>query len=113
MCTANQLSGVLNTVFEKANNVFGNALESVILYGSYARGDYDADPDIDIMVIADLKASDLWKYRSEFAKFTSRLGLENDVLISVIVKDSETFHKYENDLPFYQNVVREGVRVAV
>jgi uncharacterized protein len=32
----------------------GEKLEKVILFGSYARGDYDEESDIDIMVIADI-----------------------------------------------------------
>lgn len=112
MYNAKQLNGILNAVYEKANALFGTSFEFMILYGSYARGDYDKDSDIDIMVVADLNADDIWKYRRELAKFTSRLGLENDIVVSVIVKDSETFHKYENDLPFYQNVMREGVRIT-
>lgn len=110
MYTANQLKGILNVVYEKANALFGASFEFMILYGSYARGDYDKDSDIDIMIVVDLKSDDICKYRSELAKFTSRLGLENDIVVSVIVKDSETFHKYKNDLPFYQNVMREGIR---
>ena len=39
-------------------------------------------------------------------------GLAHDLLISVTVKDIETFTKYLDVLPFYQNVRREVVRVA-
>lgn len=113
MLTADRLSDILENVYQKAAAVFSGSLEAVILYGSYARGDYDAGSDVDIMIVADLKAEDTWKYRKEFAKFTSRLGLENDIVISVIIRDSETLHKYENDLPFYRNILKEGVRIAV
>ena len=34
--------------------IYGKHLKTVILYGSYARGDYTKDSDIDIMVLLDL-----------------------------------------------------------
>lgn len=46
-----------------AKSVFGNNLQSMILYGSYARGDYSEDSDIDIMIIADVNREDLFKYK--------------------------------------------------
>ena len=35
--------------------IYGTYLKSVILYGSYARGDYTSDSDIDIMLLVDLR----------------------------------------------------------
>lgn len=50
---------------------FGSKLDAVILYGSYARGDFDAESDIDIMVRVKLSQQDLKKYQWEFSCFSS------------------------------------------
>ena len=39
--------------------IYGKHLKTVILYGSYARGDYTKDSDIDIMVLLDLSDIDI------------------------------------------------------
>ena len=39
---------------QAARESLGDKLDKVILYGSYARGDYDDESDIDIMVLADI-----------------------------------------------------------
>ena len=41
MCTESELKIVTTTVIQEAKRLFGDKLESVVLFGSYARGDYD------------------------------------------------------------------------
>jgi hypothetical protein len=40
------------------------------------------------------------------------LSMENDLVISVHILDCETFHQWRDVLPFYQNVIREGVVIS-
>ena len=112
MCDNNCLDKILDAVFNKATDIFSDGFKKIILYGSYARGDCDDQSDIDIMIIADFPKAFEWDYRRQFAEFTSRLGLQFDVVISVVIKDSETFNKFADVVPFYQNVLREGISYA-
>ena len=113
MCTQSKLDHILATVAKQAQSVFGSRLEQVILYGSYARGDFDDESDIDIMILADVNRDDLPSYKPSFRQVTSDLGMKNDVLITVTLRDSQTFHRFLDAVPFYQNVIKEGVPVAV
>ena len=45
MCTKNQLKAILDTVVATARTALGDRLRGAYLYGSYARGDYDAESD--------------------------------------------------------------------
>lgn len=47
--------------------IYGSHLKSVILYGSYARGDYTPDSDIDIMLLVDLPTEEIEKYSDELS----------------------------------------------
>ena len=42
---------LLDQYTEILRKIYGSHLKTVILYGSYARGDYKADSDIDIMIL--------------------------------------------------------------
>lgn len=42
---------LLDQYIEILQEIYGSHLKTVILYGSYARGDYKADSDIDIMMV--------------------------------------------------------------
>ena len=112
MCTAQQLNEITFSVAEAAKRLFGERFVFTVLYGSYARGDNDNDSDVDILVCVDCARDDLHKYRFQLSGFASRLSLENDVTVSVLIIDSESFNRYKNHLPFYENIEKEGVRVA-
>ena len=45
MFTQSQLNEILQKISLKSKEIFGSSLDSVILFGSYARGDYDEESD--------------------------------------------------------------------
>lgn len=49
MCDQTTLNKILKEVRKAYENVYGDKLVKVVLYGSYARGDYDNESDIDIV----------------------------------------------------------------
>ncbi|MBQ6707656.1 MAG: nucleotidyltransferase domain-containing protein [Clostridia bacterium] len=112
MCTKNQLNEILQKVATESKNIFGEALDSVILFGSYARGDFDDESDIDILMLVDLPSEDLKNYREKIDSLCGTLLLEYGIVISAIEKDLETFNQYAQILPFYKNIAREGVKIA-
>ena len=113
MCTKNQLADITEKVALLSKSVFGDKLDMALLYGSYARGEQNADSDIDIMVLADVPREALSSYKKPFIRLTSELGMIYDVVVTVTLKDTETFNKYLEAVPFYANVKKEGVQIAV
>ncbi|MDD2957262.1 MAG: nucleotidyltransferase domain-containing protein [Lachnospiraceae bacterium] len=53
---------LLSEYLSEIQKVYGYHLKSIILYGSYARGDYTADSDVDIMILVDLPEEELEQY---------------------------------------------------
>ena len=113
MCTKNQLTDITEKVALLSKSVFGDKLDSTLLYGSYARGEHTKDSDIDIMVLANVPREELSSYKKTFISLTSELGLTYDVVVTVTLKDTETFNKYLEAVHFYGNVKKEGIRIAV
>ena len=46
-----RVDDLLKQYVNKIKAIYGSHLKTVILYGSYARGDYREDSDIDIMIL--------------------------------------------------------------
>lgn len=86
MCTQNTLKTVLDSICEHSKTILGSKLYAVKLYGSYARGDYDDESDIDIMIIADISPDERADLREKLFDFTYDLNLQYDVLLSVFFR---------------------------
>lgn len=113
MISKMNLQIVLSKVTEEMKLIFGDNLKAVLLYGSYARGDYNEDSDIDIFVLVDMEKVALSRYRTQVNYFAARLDLEYDVLLAIKLQDLFTFEYYKDALPYYRNVSAEGVPVIV
>jgi len=91
--------------------VYGKHLKSVILYGSYARGDFNDNSDIDIMILLDISDEEIKNYRHELSSITYDYNMEHEIDIKPIAKNEEHFMRWVSAYPFYANVNREGVRL--
>ena len=61
MCTKSELQVVLKKVKSAAQQLYGDKLNKIILYGSYARGDNTDESDIDIMIVLNCEAGEIKK----------------------------------------------------
>ena len=96
----------------KISNLLGNRLKKIILYGSYARGDYDRNSDIDIMILTDFNQSEIIQYRKKIRELAYDIESENDVFISPLLRNIDDYNKRINIVPFYHNVNKEGVVIV-
>ena len=103
---------VLYDVYICCSNIYGNRLSDVYLYGSYALGDYDNESDVDILVTANIDTPEHGDYFNKISILSSRLSLKYDLTVSVSVKPQKQFLRYAATLPFYINVLKEGIKCA-
>jgi predicted nucleotidyltransferase len=91
---------------EGLSRIYGDQLKAVYLYGSYARGDYRAGSDVDVMILlTDYK--DYWKEWRRSSDYVSDVSLEHDVTVSCILVKEKQWDR--PDRPVLHNIHREGV----
>ena len=111
MTDSGQINESLVKIRDFSESLFGSKLEAVVLFGSYARGDNNAESDLDVMIIVNLDSDTLATYKYEFARFGTNLDLEYGVFHSFVLQDKATFEYWKETIPFYKNVIAEGIAV--
>ena len=92
--------------------IYGQKLNSVILFGSCARGDYSQDSDIDIMILIETEQGELTGVQWNVIDIANKLGLEYDVVISPVVESKKVFDKYLPASGFFQSIMKDGIKIA-
>lgn len=105
------INNIINVFISKVNSMLSDRIDKIILYGSYARGDYNKDSDIDIMILTDLSDDEIAEYRTKIYDIAYDIEYENDfdICISPLLKNTNKFDYWVEALPFYTNVKNEGV----
>ena len=105
----NQMQSLISEYVAAVQKIYGSHLKQVILYGSYARGDFTKDSDIDLMLLVDLDEDKL----EPFSDALSELGFDYNVKYGIwmmpVVKNIKNFRRWNTVYPFYKNVKTEGV----
>ena len=106
---------ILNIMQEFAKSVrkmLGNSLDSVIVYGSYARGDYSELSDIDVMLLVSLGEEEIKKISDQISDLAFDFMMKYGVDISPVITNTDHFNYWVDNLPYYRNVRDEGVRLS-
>lgn len=104
-----RIENIINEFISGVNNILGKRAKKIILYGSYARGDYNKNSDIDLMILTDLNEKEIEEYRDKLSDAAFEIELKNNVIISPVIKNIEKYNAKVNIIPFYTNVQKEGV----
>ena len=105
------LDEILKKYVEDVREIYGENLRTIILYGSYARGDFKPDSDIDLMILVDLSDDEIKRKGHVLSDLTFDYNFDNNLEIMPIVKNLDHFNKWIRAYPFYNNVKNEGVEL--
>lgn len=89
--------------------LYGNELAEVILFGSYARGDYHSESDLDFAIF--FKDPNIRPSAEilKIAPISSRISLKHGVMISTLAVSSE---KKQRSMQWvYQAIRTEGISI--
>ena len=104
-----KLQSILLQYVEKVKEIYAEQLVCVILYGSYARGDYNAESDIDVMILINADAETVKAKKEELIFMTYDFNTEFGLDIQPFARSKEFFDYWVDAHPFYKNVNKEGV----
>jgi len=86
---------------------WGDQLLAIRLFGSRARGEADAESDVDVAVVLERAA---WADKCEVIDTAADIGLEHDLIISPTVFDRATYERWRRQQrPLVADIEREGI----
>ena len=102
---------IVREFVNQANELLGDRIKKNILYGSYARGDYKKNSDVDLMILTDLSDDEIIEFSENISDIAFEIEFANnfDVMLSPLLKNIDKFNYWLEALPFYMNVEKEGV----
>lgn len=113
MCDKNTAIQIMNEVVERAKAMpWGDSFVDAYLFGSYARGDYDDESDIDIFLTFEESEEKIRIINNAIVCIDSDVSLEHDITVSTVVRTADFFRKYANVSPLLLNVLSEGISYA-
>lgn len=110
------MSEIINEILfeytKQVTDTLKDKLSKIILYGSYARGDFHPNSDLDIMILVkNINDDEIRQIEEQLCDLAFEMELKNGYHISAFVKNEEHFVTWQNILPFYMNVKNEGVEI--
>ena len=102
-----KLMNIISDMINSLEQIYGDLMSEIILYGSYARGEETEESDVDIAIILFEKAPK--ETNDKMINCVASYELKCDKVLSVIDIDYEKFNKWKNHLPFYKNICKDGI----
>ncbi len=101
-----RIRDILKEFREEVENLYESRLKSIILYGSWARGDATEESDIDLLIVLERKVIP-GKEIDKMIDIITEINLKHGVLISIYPVSEEDYSTINS--PLLINVRREGV----
>lgn len=101
-----KIKKLLEEFKKEVEQIYGDKLKQVILYGSHARGDFTEGSDIDLLILLEGKVVP-GKEIDRMIDIITDINLKYGVLISVYPVSEEDYTNVNS--PLLINVRREGV----
>lgn len=114
MNSKEKVNAMLTEFSKQVGELFSDKLSEIILFGSYARGDYDSESDVDIMILMNISRDEERMYSSQLVKIMENVYdiFGYSIVLSPIVTSNDFFSEWRDVLPFYRSVVSEGVKIV-
>ena len=111
-CMPENVSSIIYNFSREVKRLLGEKLTKVIVYGSYARGDYRDNSDVDIMILVKMTDEEIRTVKNDIYDLAFEVEMNTGIEISPVIKNEKQYVYWVDTLPFYRNVRDEGIVVS-
>lgn len=106
--TLTNIKPILNELKRELQELYGDRLVKLILFGSHARGEANPDSDIDLLAVLKSPVSQFQEILN-MSELRVKMLLEQDELVSIIPMSEEDFHT--RNVALLRNIRKEGIEL--
>ena len=99
---------IVSETAKRISELIQDDLGRIILFGSYARGDFTKESDIDLAVLVMCDREETGKYKDGLVELSAEIDLENMVVVNCVCVPYSEFNEKKRYYPFYANIEKEG-----
>lgn len=104
-----KIKQLLQAAESQLGKIFKDKLKKIILFGSYSRGDYDNESDVDVMVL--VTDSNPNKYDDAILDMEVDLSIAFDIVLSIFVENGAEYEKAKGYKPFLKEIEKQGIEI--
>ncbi len=105
-----RIQRLIDRVESELKKILANKLKKVILFGSYSRGDYDHESDIDMIALVNEPQPEE-KYEEELLDVIVDLSIEFEVVLSLFLESEAEYERAKESKPLLRSIEKEGVEI--
>ena len=108
MCRKKELESIVDKLVKTYQSVYGDQIVKIVLYGSYARGDYDSESDVDMVALVHDCSRILQEQLKQVWDVSSDLELEFGMILSPTVIPYDEYERYADVCHIIKILLRKG-----
>ena len=106
------LRQVVSRYVRDIKRILGPDFVSAWVYGSYARGEYGEESDIDIAIFTNVEPGEFYLLIDKISEITFEYNVKYDIILSPVFQNVGQYNRMVNALPYYQSIRKEGILVG-
>lgn len=100
----------LTALVDRLRQRYGKDLLRVVLFGSKARGDFDAESDLDVLIVLRFDDAEYLQHRKTILETTYDLDLNYGVVFSLLIANEREYAQMRRDnLLINRNIEADGI----
>ena len=107
-----ELDSIINEYISEIKKILGADLKRAVIYGSYARGEYEEESDIDIALFTLKKPEEFYLLINKISELTFEYNVKYEIILSPVFQNIIDYNRMLRVVPYYQSIQKEGILIG-
>ncbi len=102
----------LAALVERLRQRYGDDLLRVVLFGSKARGDFDEESDLDVLIVVRIPEQEYWQHWKQIVDIACSVELEYWLVLSTLIQSEAEYAQMRQwNLLINRNIEQDGIEL--